>query len=339
SILTGSHVDTVRCGGSYDGIYGIAAGLIALRYLKLTCGQPQRSLEAVSFCEEEGSRFPIAFWGSGSITGFRGEEHIRGIYDDNGIAFREAMEAAGFGNPQQPASRRDDIAAFIELHVEQGVILERMEQTIGIVDAIVGQKRYVIELSGEANHAGTTPMRMRKDALSGAAEMIVYLEQEALRLGEPLVATVGKIEAVPNTSNVIAGKVTFTLDIRHPGEAELGSFCGAVLTRFDEIAHIRGLSMDCRKSLDVAPARMDHGLSHRLEQICQAKSLSYRRMVSGAGHDAQVFQRYCPTALLFVPSCRGISHSPEEYTLPQDMAAGIAVLIELLYQLGYAQGG
>ncbi|MFD1954395.1 allantoate deiminase [Paenibacillus thailandensis] len=336
-ILTGSHIDTVRCGGRYDGAYGIAAAIAALSYLNETYGQPTYSLEVVSFCEEEGSRFPLTYWGSGNAVGLYDWDGAAEVRDAEKTSLKEAMEAAGFGKPEQPEALRSDLAAYIELHIEQGPILERMHKRIGIVEAIVGQRRYGITVRGEANHAGTTPMPMRKDALAGASEMIIQLEAEAIQWGEPLVATVGRIEAAPNTPNVVPETVQFTVDIRHHDERVLDSFSGHIINKFKEIARWRGLELSTVCWLEAKPAPMHKDLSDRLEKISGDLSLPYRRMVSGAGHDAQLFPGVCPTAMLFVPSKGGISHSPDEYTAPDELADGVSVLAALLYELAYEE--
>ncbi|WP_123041448.1 allantoate deiminase [Cohnella candidum] len=334
-ILTGSHVDTVRSGGKYDGAYGIAASLAAVRELKNRYGQPKRTLEVVSFCEEEGSRFPLAYWGSGSVSGAHPLELADTAEDPDGVLLGDAMREAGFGREDQPDPRRRDIAAFIEVHVEQGVILERTGDDIGVVETIAGQRRYIVTLEGEANHAGTTPMSMRLDALAAAAEMMLVLEKAASRAGEPLVATVGRMKTAPNIPNVIPGTVEFTLDIRHLSETLLTGFCEAVLGKFRSIAERRSVGFSIQTALLSRPVPMDPLLTGKLEQICRERGLAYRRMMSGAGHDAQSFSSLCPTAMLFVPSRAGISHSPGEYTAPEHLATGAQVLTEMLHELAY----
>lgn len=336
-VLTGSHVDTVRSGGRYDGAYGIAAGLLAVAALKRTCGAPLRTLEVVSLCEEEGSRFPLAYWGSGNATGVYGLEDGAGIADADGITLAEAMREAGFGLEAQTPCLRRDIGAFVELHIEQGIALERSGRRIGLVEAIVGQRRYAVTLTGASNHAGTTPMSMRADALAGAAEMLALLETRAKAAGDPLVATAGRLEAMPGTPNVIPGEVRFTLDIRHDEDAMLESFCRDTLAAFAAIARRRGLGFASRIWLASKPVPMDGGLTCLLERACLARAYSSRRMVSGAGHDAQLFAAVCPAAMLFVPSRGGVSHSPDEYSAPLHLQEGAAVLADSLYELTYGQ--
>lgn len=337
AILIGSHVDTVQCGGKYDGAFGIAAGLLALHYLKENYGDPKRPLEIVSFCEEEGSRFPITFWGSSNIAGTAPPADIRQIRDTNNISLQAAMQEAGFGFGRYRHPRRTDIAAFIELHIEQGAVLEREQLPIGLVEQIVGQKRYTIECTGEANHAGTTPMTWRKDALRGSSQMIAAIMESAEFAGAPLVATVGKIEAEPNVSNVIAQKVVFSLDVRHPKSDVLDMFCEEALAICRRIGQQRKLQVKIEKHLDVLPVEMDSALLQTVEEICSQLSIPYKIMSSGAGHDTQIMAPHYPTSLIFVPSKGGISHSPQEYTSKEEMASGVQVLIELLYRLGYQE--
>ncbi|AOZ94718.1 allantoate amidohydrolase [Paenibacillus crassostreae] len=358
-ILTGSHIDTVVNGGKYDGAYGIAAAVTAIHYLQQTFGHPLRTLEVVSFCEEEGSRFPLTFWGSGHVTGMYGGGEMATCVDAEGVSLLTAMTDSGFGVGSieddrdehdrgtvgnrvgsramglEAGARRSDIGAFVELHIEQGIILEKTETEIGIVQAIVGQRRYRIKVSGVANHAGTTPMMMRLDALAGLAEMLILLESLALEVGENLVATCGRLEVFPNTPNVIPGEVVFTLDIRHSEEEELGGFCDRTLSGFRETAIKRGLEIVVSLSLSTPPAPMDMKLCAMLESTCQKRGKSYRMMVSGAGHDAQLFAPQCATTMIFVPSQAGISHSPEEYSTPEALAAGLDVLTTMLYELAY----
>jgi allantoate deiminase len=335
-ILTGSHIDSVRNGGKLDGAYGIAGGITALSYLKETYGTPILTLEVVSFCEEEGSRFPLAYWGSGNMTGMfewhSGQERV----DTEGTSLHTAMEASGFGRQEQPDSVRTDLGAFVELHIEQGVILERMTKQIGIVEAIVGQRRYSVSLKGEANHAGTTPMNMRTDAMAGASEMIVRLEVLAARAAS-LVATVGRIQVTPNIPNVIPGTVEFTVDIRHDNEGTLSWFCDYLFQEYEDIANRRGLGLVFTPWLATTPVPLSSKLANQIEQICGKLSLTHRRMFSGAGHDAQLFSPLCPTAMIFVPSKAGISHSPEEYSTPEQLANGLSVLVSLLHEMAYEE--
>jgi len=334
-ILTGSHVDTVKGGGKYDGAYGIIAALIAVEYLLTHYGLPLKPIEVVSLCEEEGSRFPMTYWGSGNITGVKSRETVRDIKDANAVPFEQAMRDAGFGLGQHPQPERRDLECFIELHIEQGQVLEREGKSIGVVSHIVGQRRYDITVRGESNHAGTTPMHWRHDAMFTAAELIRLLTHRAKADESGLVATVGRMDVKPNVGNVIAREVTFSLDVRHSDAERIRVFCEECFGEFKKIAAEHGTDVVCRKWMDESPVVMDSVLSATAEDILKQKGISYKTMTSGAGHDSQVFGIYCPTALLFVPSRGGISHSPEEFTNTEDLQRGVRLLIDLLYKLAY----
>ena len=333
TILIGSHVDTVKSGGKYDGAYGIIAGILALIHLKKQFGSPAINLEVVSFCEEEGSRFPLALWGSGMMTGIYSFKDISDIKDPEGISFETAMMAAGFGISEFRV--RNDIQTFIELHIEQGPTLDKVDKTIGIVKAIVGQKRFRITVNGESNHVGTTSMKWRRDALHGAINMIHGLYESVKEYDEDLVTSVGQLFVEPNVPNVIPNTVQFTVDARHPNESVLRSFCQQFNNQFQEHADKLDLDLKVEMWHEVLPARMDSQLNERIQSICTSSNIPYHKMNSGAGHDAQLLSRVCPTTILFVPSQGGISHSPLEYTSTKDLETGLEVLIQLLHQLAY----
>nr|WP_275446272.1 allantoate deiminase [Paenibacillus sp. ACRSA] len=334
-VLTGSHVDTVIGGGKYDGAYGIIAALIAVEHLLTQYGQPLKPIEVVSLCEEEGSRFPMTYWGSGNITGTKSREAIRNLKDASGMLFEQAMYNVGFGLGQHPQPQRSDLECFIELHIEQGQVLEREQKSIGVVSHIVGQRRYDITVHGESNHAGTTPMKWRHDAMFTAAELIRILMHRANTNEDGLVATVGRLDAKPNVGNVIAREVTFSLDVRHSDTETIRTFCEECFNEFESIAAQHGTRITYRKWMDEPPVAMDSAMNAATESILKREGISYQMMTSGAGHDSQVFGTHCPTALLFVPSRGGISHSPAEFTDTEDLQRGVRLLIDLLHQLAY----
>ncbi|MGF6353602.1 allantoate deiminase [Paenibacillus sp. 4624] len=334
-VLTGSHVDTVIGGGKYDGAYGIIAALIAVEYLLTHYGQPLKPIEVVSLCEEEGSRFPMTYWGSGNITGVKEREAVHHINDVNGIPFEQAMHEAGFGLGLHAQPTRKDLECFIELHIEQGQVLEREEKSIGIVSHIVGQRRYNITVYGQSNHAGTTPMHWRHDAMFTSAELIRILMHRANAHESGLVATVGRMEVKPNVGNVIAREVTFSLDVRHSDAKIIEQFCEACFSDFETFTSEHGTTVTCHKWMDEPPVAMDCTLNQTAEDILKREGISYKRMTSGAGHDSQIFGTHCPTGLLFVPSQGGISHSPAEFTHTEDLQRGVRLLIDLLYKLAY----
>lgn len=337
TVLTGSHVDTVKNGGLYDGQYGVLASFLALIYLKETYGTPLRNIEVVSMAEEEGSRFPFSFWGSKNIVGHPSIKETKGMKDFDGVPFETAMHKAGFDFQKNPEELRDDLKAFVEIHVEQGNVLERERKPVGIVSHIAGQRRYTITLDGQANHAGTTPMDYRKDAMNAAARMITTINDMALEEGDPLVATVGKLVLEPGTVNVVPGKATFTIDIRHTEKNILHTFTKKVESMLKDTAAEIGVSIDIDRWGDESPVPMDEGVVKAIQDQCDEDGLDYKLMHSGAGHDSQIMAPVIPTAMIFVPSKDGISHSPKEYTTPEDLAAGVDALISALYNLGYKE--
>lgn len=335
TILVGSHVDTVKSGGKYDGAYGIIAGILALQELKQKYGQPKVNLEVVSLCEEEGSRFPLACWGSRMMTGVCSFQDIKDIKDSEGVGFEAAMNVAGFGLLKEEYSCRNDLQTFIELHIEQGPSLEKLGKAIGVVQSIVGQKRFRITVNGESNHAGTTLMKWRKDSLHGAVYMIHDLFELAKEYDDDLVTTVGQMFVEPNVSNVIPSRIFFTVDARHPSESILSSFCKRFTSRFRELTRDLGLDITIELWHEVLPVKMDAMLNEMVQTICSRSGVSFHVMNSGAGHDAQLFAPVCPTTILFVPSHGGISHSTSEFTSEKDLETGLHILIQLLHQLAY----
>jgi len=333
TIMTGSHVDTVISGGKYDGQYGIVAGLVAIEYLKSNFGKPKKSIEVVSMAEEEGSRFPFTFWGSKNIIGKVPEEEVGLLIDEKGVTFKEALKSAGFSFKNNIDTKTID--GFIELHIEQGGVLEIENKTIGIVEHIVGQKRYLVTLKGEANHAGTTPMKYRKDSIHCASRMVCMIMERARTFGEPIVATVGKLEIDPNTSNVVPGRVTFTLDIRHIDKNLMGRYIEEIMNEMKDMAREMKLDLKVEKYMNGDPVPMSSHLVRTIKGICEEKGIDFKMMHSGAGHDAQIMALKVPTALIFVPSHKGISHNPEEYTRIEDLGEGVKTLIETLYKLAY----
>ena len=334
-VLTGSHVDTVRNGGALDGQYGIIAGFLAIERLLEKYGRPAKTLAVVAFAEEEGSRFPYTFWGSKNLVGIADREEVRQLADAQGISFPEAMAKAGFDFDAARTAPMKNVVAFVEAHIEQGGVLEGLQKQVGVVTAIAGQKRYTVTLTGEANHAGTTPMAMRRDAMEGAARCQVQLLDEAKRRGAPLVLTFGRVVPKPNIANVVPGEVVFTVDTRHVDARALDDFGKLVERVICETAASLNLTASVDPWMDEAPVPMDAKLTEALESRCRAMGMSFHTMHSGAGHDSQILAPFCPTAMLFVPSIKGISHNPAENTKMEDLVAGVDVLEAFLHDLAY----
>ena len=336
TVMTGSHIDTVRNGGTLDGQYGILAGFLAVQRLLEKHGTPKRTLSVVSFAEEEGSRFPFAFWGSKNLVSSVDRDLLKDVVDKDGISFAEAMTDAGFDFSAAPDAPHTGIVAFVEAHIEQGAVLEHLGKQIGVVTAIAGQKRYNVSLRGEANHAGTTPMPLRRDALEGAALCISTLLSEAKQLGDPLVLTFGKLEPKPNIVNVVPGEVNFTVDTRHTDALALDSFARYVENTIRSIADELNLSVEIDNWMDESPVPMNQRLIELLSDVCSEQGIDYHVMHSGAGHDSQILAPKVPTTMLFVPSIKGISHNPAEDSKMEDLVAGIDVLETALYKLAYS---
>ena len=334
-IVTGSHIDTVRHGGRLDGALGIVAGLTATEALMKARGKPKRSLDVVAICEEEGSRFPTNFWGSRAIVGSIGKDEADTIVDPNGVTIAQAMRERGLDPAKIGSAARDDIDAFVELHIEQGAVLETTRQPLAVVSAIAGGVHLEIVVTGRADHAGTTPMDLRHDALVGASVMIQAIESITRAIGAPAVATVGRIRAEPDQINVVPGRVVFTVDLRHsdPGarralEERTRSLCRT-------IAAERGLELEVRVLQERPPVPMHAEVRAVLTRAAQECGVRATELVSGAGHDAQILAARCKVGMLFVPSVGGRSHCPEEHTDPGHLELGARVLVRTLELLAY----
>ncbi|QII48374.1 allantoate deiminase [Bacillus paralicheniformis] len=337
TILTGSHIDTVVEGGHLDGQFGILSALVAVKYLKEKYGQPLRTIEVLSLAEEEGSRFPYTFWGSKNFFNLAKKEDVATIEDAEGIKFEDAMHESGF-DYRQTDDVRDDIKAFVEVHIEQGKVLETENKAIGVVTGIVGQKRYSVHLKGEANHAGTTPMSLRRDTVVAYSEIVTDLTKRAREIGEPLVLTFGHVTPVPNTVNVVPGEITFSIDCRHIDQQLLNDFAREIEDKVKAVAEANSMAYDINLWMDEAPSLMDKEIIQIIEQAAKDNvGDSYKLMPSGAGHDAQIFADFVPTAMLFVPSIGGISHNTNEETKIEDLVKGIEVLKDVLFELAYKE--
>lgn len=333
-IASGSHVDTVAKGGRLDGQLGIVAAYLAMEKLIQKNGQPKKTLQIISMAEEEGSRFPYVFWGSKNIFGLAHKKDVETIKDAEGVGFEEAMRAAGFDYLEgEPKFAK--IAAFVELHIEQGNFLEKEGKQVGVVNAIVGQKRYDVVLKGQANHAGTTLMSYRKDTVDCFARIVTQSLDKARAEGNPLVLTFGRVEPKPNTVNVVPGETLFSIDCRHTNQDTLNRFTQELEADMQAICQEMGIEISIDNWMDESPVPMDETLVETLEAVCRENDLNYQLMHSGAGHDAQIFAPRVPTVMVFVPSIDGISHNPAEHTEAEDIVPGIQALAGTLEKLAY----
>jgi hydantoinase/carbamoylase family amidase len=330
AIALGSHLDTVPNGGRFDGVLGCLAALECAQILREEKRRLRHPLEVIVFVDEEGSRFGTGLLGSRAMLGTLTAEELHAARDREEISVWEAVRAFGLRPEKlaESARSRRELAAFLELHIEQGGSLEKEGVPVGVVTAIVGIKRYEISFQGEANHAGTTPFSLRKDALLAAARTIVAVREEAERLGNPAtVATVGRIEARPGAINVVAGQVACSLEIRDVDEDMIARIGKAVESRCAEIGDAAGVRIAVEERGYIPPVPLDPGIIAAIEASSVELGTPCRRLPSGAGHDSQSLAKICPTGMIFIPSRSGISHAPEEYSSGEDIAAGIGVLL------------
>ena len=336
SIVTGSHIDTALRGGRYDGTLGVIAGYVALRTLLRAAGQPRRTLEALAICDEEASRFPSNLWGARAIAGLIEPGEAEAIADAEGVSLAVAMRACGLDPERIATAHRDDIDAFIELHIEQGPVLEREGLSVGVVEAITALEILDCTVTGRADHAGGFPMDARKDPMLAAARMVLEVARLAGELGAPAVATVGRIAAAPGAPNIVPAEVRFTIDARYPDAEEHRRFVARIVDACRAIAAAAGLGFGTVRLAYQPPTRSSPELVRAIVESSERLGLRYRMMVSGAGHDTQVLARNgVRRAMIFVPSREGRSHSPDEFTPLEDCVRGIALLTETLYRLAY----
>jgi allantoate deiminase len=327
AILTGSHLDTVPQGGRFDGALGVLAALEAVRILKGEGLEPRRPLWLISFNDEEGARFRTGMLGGRAFVGEVDAEDWR----RRGVA--DAMAEAGFDFDVLGEARAvDRVGAYLELHIEQGPVLEHAGIDVGIVTGVVGLLGFRARFLGEANHAGTTPMGLRRDALAGAARAVLALRDEA-RERDDMTANVGMCTVSPGGFNVIPDVADFSVDVRSPtpqGFARVDRFVRDTLAR---IAEEEGLRLELEETHRLDPVPLDPALQEVLERAAAEEGASHMRMPSGAGHDAMVLGRHVPAAMLFVPSRGGVSHNPDEYTAPEQCELGARVLARALAAL------
>ncbi|MDH2091621.1 Zn-dependent hydrolase [Rhizobium pusense] len=336
SVVSGSHIDSQTPGGRYDGILGALAGLIALKALKEQFGTPKKNLECIAFCEEESSRFPSAnFWGSRAITG-----RIAATDPDTTIAFTgetiaSAMRDVGLDPAKIPDARRNDIDTFVELHIEQGPILEHADLPVAVVTGITGIRHYQVELKGTQNHAGAFPMDLRRDPMAGFAEIASGVVNTAHRWGRPAVTTVGRVNVKPNATAIIPDTVSFTVDARHPDPVQCQKLYETHEAFMLEVAKRRGLEISWKVMIDHPACPSDEGVVATLKAAAADQGVPVMLMASGAGHDSQQMARIAKMAMIFVRSKDGRSHTPDEFSSIPDIVAGIEVLAAGLYRLAY----
>ncbi|MGA8729897.1 MAG: allantoate amidohydrolase [Terracidiphilus sp.] len=334
-LIIGSHIDTVPDAGAYDGVLGVMLALELVSILQE--GASALAIEVIAFSEEEGVRFGVPFIGSRAVAG-RFDTGLLALKDADGITLEAAIRSFGLDPGRMGEAVADENAlGFFEIHIEQGPLLEAEKLSVAAVTGVIGQTRLSIEFAGQANHAGTTPMHLRHDALAGAAEWITAVESQARR-SEDLVATVGKIVAMPNAGNVIAGTARMTLDVRHPHDAMRLGAATELEETASKIAERRGLALQFARLMDQPAVPMDERLTAYLAESIEAAGFPVKRMPSGAGHDAMVMAGRMPAAMLFLRSPGGVSHNPAETVREEDVEAALLVGRKFLERLAAEVG-
>ena len=334
TLLTGSHYDTVRNGGKYDGRLGIFVPMACVRELHRAGRRLPFGIELVAFAEEEGQRYKATFLGSGALIGHFDRNWLD-QQDADGVTLRDAMKHAGLNIDDIPKIQRDPAKylGFVEVHIEQGPVLNELDIPLGVVTSINGGVRYVCEMLGMASHAGTTPMDRRRDAALGVAELALYMEQRAARDGDS-VATIGMLQVPGGSINVVPGKCSFSMDMRAPTDAQRDAMVADVLAQLEEIAQRRGLQYKAELAMKVAAAPSAPAWQHRWEKAVDALGVPVYRMPSGAGHDAMKLHEIMPQAMLFVRGLHGgISHNPLESSTADDIQLAVDAFSHVLQQL------
>ncbi|MBN8941921.1 MAG: Zn-dependent hydrolase [Rhizobiales bacterium] len=334
-VLIGSHIDTVIDAGIYDGCYGVLAGLEVIETLKAAGFSPARAIAVAAFTNEEGVRYAPDMLGSLVHAGGLPLEQALAVEGTDGTLLGAELARIGYAGLEQPGFLKPH--AYIELHVEQGPVLEREGLAIGAVENLQGISWQRVTIDGEANHAGTTPMSMRRDAGHAAARVVTFLRDRAKASNTPSVATVGCMSFEPNAINVIPARASFTVDLRDPDEQRLKAAEAALNEYLVALAAADAVTISVERLARFEPVIFDRTMVAWIEEAAGKRGLAARRMTSGAGHDAQMIARIAPSAMIFVPSIGGISHNPRERTSDSDLIAGANVLLDVVTRLAAAQ--
>ena len=333
TLLLGSHLDSVRDAGTFDGPLGVLLPIMALAELQRRGVKLPFAVEVLGFSEEEGVRFASAYLGSEGYTGRLSSRTLE-LRDGAGVSVGDALKEWGGGRFSLPkaAHKRGELLGYVEVHIEQGPVLTAKKLAVGVVSAIAGQSRFKLIWTGKAGHAGTTPMALRRDALTGAAEFALAAEQLA-RNPAGLVATVGALTVSPGAANVIPGQVVHTLDVRHARDGVRREALFALGRVAKRIAKQRGLSVAWQRTQDNCAVECSVGLTALLERSVKAVQGTSLSLVSGAGHDGVVMAALTPVAMLFVRCRDGLSHHPDEYASPADLKIGLRVMVDFLERM------
>ena len=334
-LMTGSHFDTVVNGGNFDGLAGIMAGIEIARLVKQNGAALKRNLVIVGFCDEEGMRFGTGYFGSKAMLGQISQKDLHHYKDKDGVSIYQALKEYGKVPEELPSAAWDKkaIGAFIEAHIEQGPVLYQSGKELGLVECIVGIQRYIVTVRGRSDHAGTTPMNMRIDAVEAAAKVIARIPDWAREKGDGTVATTGFVKVLPGGMNIVAEEVQFSVDVRSQNAAYIEDIVAKIRSELDAVCARNGSSYVMDNKLTIAPVCLSEKMRASLEQCCKERGYSYRRMLSGAGHDALAIGLVLETVMVFVPSKDGRSHCPVEWTEYRDIAKAVTVMYDLILKL------
>jgi N-carbamoyl-L-amino-acid hydrolase len=330
-LLLGSHIDTVIDAGIYDGCYGVLSALEVIETLKASGFAPSRPIAVAAFTNEEGVRYAPDMMGSLVYAGGLDAETALATTGTDGSLLGDELKRIGYAGDRKPGFLTPH--AYIELHIEQGPVLEREGLSLGAVENLQGISWQRVTIEGDANHAGTTPMTMRRDAGHASARVITFLRERAMASNTPTVATVGCMEFQPNAINVIPSKAIFTVDLRDPDEDRLREEEAALARFLESLSAEEQVAISVQRLARFEPVKFDERIVATIETAARARALPCRRMTSGAGHDAQMIARIAPSAMIFVPSKGGISHNPREFTENDDLVAGADILLDVVTSL------
>ncbi|MFT4246693.1 MAG: allantoate amidohydrolase [Pseudomonas sp.] len=336
ALLIGSHIDSVRDAGRYDGPLGVMLGIECVASLHAAGRRLPFAIEVVAFGDEEGSRFPASMFTSRALAGTLAPDALDGVADAAGTTVAQALAAWDLDPARIGEAARDPagVIGYLEAHIEQGPVLEAEGLPLGVVSGIAAQLRFAVTVQGRAGHAGTSPMPLRADALTAAAECVLAAEAVAREAAGDLVATVGRMNVLPGATNVVPGRVEFSLDVRAGRDASRDAGAGEILRRFAAIAVARGVAIETEQVQDLPASPCDPRLVALLERAVAAQGIAPRTLVSGAGHDAMVMASLCPTAMLFLRCAGGISHHPAESVDPADASLAVAAMLDFIEHLG-----
>ena len=328
AVATGSHLDTQPHGGKFDGIYGVLAGLEVIRSLDDAGIQTRAPIDVIVWTNEEGARFTPPLTGSSTFVGTFDIDEIHQVKTHDGALVRDELERIAYLGDLRPGDR--DLDAFFEAHIEQGPLLESNGLTVGVVTGIQGIRWFSVEVEGVDSHAGTVPMEMRRDALTGAAQMVTRLREVTMQSHPDIRLTVGRFDVRPNSGSTIPGHVSFNIDLRHPDESVLDNIESMIQREMHEIAASQLLGLKIDRTINAPPVIFNQAMVSLVRQAVERLGYSHMEMISGAGHDAMNLSLIVPTTMIFVPCKDGISHNEAESATPDDLAAGASVLLNAM---------